>query len=196
MKPQELLKAIGSWKWMWATAGGLGHMWPASGTWGSLPPCVMLLGVQWWGGSLGVMLAVLFGLLALSSTACIRYGEGVESATGRKDPSVVVIDEVAGMSLTLLLGLAYLIVFGHPPGHSIVETIQGSVPSSLIAVLTFACFVFFRVMDVIKPPPARALQSIPGGWGILIDDLVVAPYAAVAAVVCLETLVRMGPIGV
>jgi phosphatidylglycerophosphatase A len=74
---------------------------------------------------------------------------------GLKDPSPVVIDEAAGLFVTLL----YL-----PAGP-----------------LTVALgFVLFRVMDIVKPPPARAAEGLPGGWGIVVDDLIAGAYANLA----------------
>jgi len=68
-------------------------------------------------------------------------------------------------------------------------------PISLMLTTAALSFFWFRVMDVIKPPPARGLQRVPGGAGVLIDDLVVAPYAAFAVVVSLDMIVRSGPAG-
>ena len=41
-------------------------------------------------------------------------------------------------------------------------------------------FLAFRVMDILTPPPAHRLQGIPGGWGIVIDDLLAGVYAMIA----------------
>jgi phosphatidylglycerophosphatase A len=41
-------------------------------------------------------------------------------------------------------------------------------------------FLAFRVLDIVKPWPARRLQHVPGGWGILLDDLVAGAYAGTA----------------
>jgi phosphatidylglycerophosphatase A len=47
------------------------------------------------------------------------------------------------------------------------------------ATVTLAiAFLAFRLLDIIKPWPARGLQRVPGGWGILIDDLIAGLYAA------------------
>jgi phosphatidylglycerophosphatase A len=37
-------------------------------------------------------------------------------------------------------------------------------------------FFVFRVLDIIKPPPARQLEALPGGWGIVVDDVVAGIY--------------------
>ena len=93
------------------------------------------------------------GLLVMLVIAGIRWGGIAEAVLGRKDPSALTLDEVAG---------AYLAALLVPPG--LVEA----------AVV----FVSFRVLDALKPPPAGRLQSLPGGWGIVADDLVCALYAA------------------
>jgi len=40
-----------------------------------------------------------------------------------------------------------------------------------------AGFLAFRIFDITKPPPARQLERLPAGWGILLDDLAAAVYA-------------------
>jgi phosphatidylglycerophosphatase A len=72
--------------------------------------------------------------------------------TGKKDPGLVVVDEVVGMWVTLV---------GLPFG----------------AVTAAAGFVLFRIMDVAKPWPARDLEELPGGWGIMADDVAAGIYA-------------------
>ncbi len=71
---------------------------------------------------------------------------------GTKDPGVIVVDEVAGMTLAV-------IAFPLTP-----------------AVLA-AGFVLFRIFDVVKPSPAREIQRVRGGAGIMLDDLVAGLYA-------------------
>ena len=110
---------------------------------------------------------------------------------GRKDPGVVVVDEVAGMALTLVIALVGIATIGAPN----VDAVTRAMPMSLVLTTAVASFFWFRVMDVIKLPPAHGLQRVPGGAGVLIDDLVVAPYAAIAVVVTLELIVRFGPVG-
>jgi len=73
------------------------------------------------------------------------------------DPGAFVLDEVAGQWLSLLL-------------LPMMETRQAVAVSA-------AQFFFFRLFDVIKPPPGRRLEKLPHGWGILLDDLAAAVYA-------------------
>ena len=191
VSPGELRQALGAWAWFCATAGGLGHMWPASGTWGSLPAVVLFAGMGWLGAPVWLHVVVQLVLCAMASAGCLHHGGKVEAVVGRKDPGVVVVDEVAGMALTLVLALVGIVIVRAPNA----DAVSRAMPMSLALTTAAASFFWFRVMDVIKPPPARGLQRVPGGAGVLIDDLVVAPYAAIAVVVTLELMVRLGPVG-
>jgi phosphatidylglycerophosphatase A len=181
-----------------ATGFGLGYLPLAPGTWGSLLG-VLLATSQWlvllaylvfseflvdvgvvvWSRPadafvffqcwLGVVIAVV-GVWAAGRTAAYL---------GRKDPQVVVIDEVSGQQLTLLLGgfLPYLkggsdtIRWSHHPlGY------LGLTPVNWKYLLLG--FILFRVFDIWKPFPARQAEQLPGGWGIMADDWVAAIYAA------------------
>jgi phosphatidylglycerophosphatase A len=73
----------------------------------------------------------------------------------RKDPGIVVVDEVVGQWVTLI-ALPF---------------------TPLTAGLGF---VLFRVMDIAKPWPARDLERVPGGWGIMADDVAAGVYAHLA----------------
>ncbi len=95
-------------------------------------------------------LAVVGGISALGVWAAER----AERLFGQRDDGRITIDEVAGM----LLSLAFL-------------------PCRLDVVV--AAFLLFRVFDITKPPPARAAESLPGGLGVMTDDLVAGLYANV-----------------
>ena len=130
-----------------ATCSYLGHVPIAPGTVGSL------LG-------LGVCFLIrLTGALYLEFLlALIIIGLGVWSAGiaeqyfNKEDPGVVIIDEVAGMLVTLFL-----------------------IPLTFSGVL-FG-FLAFRFFDIVKPYPARLLERLPGGWGVMMDDLIAGVYA-------------------
>ncbi|MEE2831643.1 MAG: phosphatidylglycerophosphatase A [Candidatus Latescibacterota bacterium] len=86
-------------------------------------------------------------LLLVGVTAVAVVTAGAEArALGRQDPGPVVIDEAAGFLFTV----AFL-------------------PHGLWT--TLAAFVLFRILDIIKPPPARQLEALHGGWGIVLDDV-------------------------
>lgn len=191
VSPRVLRSAIGFGPWFSVTAGGLGHMWPASGTWGSLPPALLMAGMAWTPAPGWMHWLVQLALAVLASIACVRMGDRVEQVLGRKDPGVVVIDEVAGMALTLALA-----VLGVAISSGGLQRLAEPMPATLALAVAAGAFFWFRVMDVIKPPPARGLQRVPGGLGVLIDDLVVAPYAAIAVLLSLEIFVRwLQPVG-
>ena len=144
------------------TTFGLGFGRPASGTWGSLPPVLLgavllAAGAPAEGLTFGLVMAALVGVFG---GACVRFGDEAAATFGRHDPSQVVADETAGMALVL----AFL-----PAGTT-------STPFLAAFTLIFA-FVTFRIMDIFKPYPAYQLQSMPAGWGILLDDLAAALYA-------------------
>lgn len=84
----------------------------------------------------------------------VAVSKAAADAYGRPDPGRVVIDEVCGQ----LIALAYL-----PPGW---------VPAGL-------AFALFRVFDIIKPWPIRRLEKLPGGWGIMADDVGAGLAAAI-----------------
>jgi phosphatidylglycerophosphatase A len=151
------------------TAGGLGYLRPAPGTWGSLPPVLLALSLMllWHpADSLNRPLLINGLLVALAivfSVVCVLFGGHAEAAFAGKDPSQVVADEVAGQAVALLF-LPWRL-----------DSHANAVPWNLAIAVTG--FLTFRLMDILKPPPANSLQRLPCGWGILIDDLVAGLYA-------------------
>ena len=101
------------------------------------------------------------GALALLFVVGVVSATRLARSVGREDPGLVVVDEIAGMWTSLLF-----------------------VPlTPLSAVLAFLAF---RVMDVTKPWPARQLEALPGGWGIMCDDLMAGVYANLLVQVALR----------
>lgn len=150
------------------TAGGLGKLRPAPGSWGSLPPCFIAVAMSFLGiAGVWIDLALLL-LLILSGAGAIWLGGWAEQKYRAKDPGVVVVDEVAGMSLALLaVPLAPQVGSGGAGGAGL----------SLTSIMIVgAGYVLFRIIDIVKPPPAGAAQQFPRGWGILADDLVAGLY--------------------
>jgi phosphatidylglycerophosphatase A len=161
------MPGLGRWS---LTAGGLGFARFAPGTWGSLPACVVVLalcatvpmGFGW------VIQAVLAAILAWAVLGCEVWGARAEDALGVKDPSCVVLDEVAGMCIAMI-GLRWPLRDEYADLRWLTTAVLG------VAM----AFVLFRAFDVLKPPPCRALQSIRGGRGILLDDVFAGIYANV-----------------
>lgn len=149
------------------TACGLGYLRPASGTWGSLPPVVVVLAMLVYGAPPWSVTLVMAVFAVKSSLLCLYYGVAAEGAFGKKDPGRVVIDEVAGQSVALLW-----LPWGRLGGDAVFRELTRD--QLIVAV---AAFFLFRAFDIWKPPPARALQRLHGGAGILVDDLLAGLYA-------------------
>jgi phosphatidylglycerophosphatase A len=108
------------------------------------------LAVYWW--LLPADGCVVLGAAAAAAAAGIWAGGVAERVWGRKDPGRVCVDEFA----------AYFVAVAFLPKTP--------------AYAVFA-FVLFRAFDVLKPFPAGRSQRLPGGWGIMADDVVAAVYA-------------------
>ena len=88
----------------------------------------------------------------LVAAVAIAVSGAAARALGQNDPRQVVIDETAGLFVTF---------------------IALPVDAARLAV----GFLLFRVADILKPQPARRAERLPGGWGIVTDDLVAGLYA-------------------
>jgi phosphatidylglycerophosphatase A len=128
-----------------ATVGGAGYAPVAPGTVGSAVALALLALVPFSPAGL----AAFFAAVTLVGTWAAHRAEPI---LGGKDPGAIVVDEVAGMTLSVL---------GLP----------------LTPAVLAAGFVLFRVLDVLKPPPARGSQRLAGGVGVMIDDLIAGAYA-------------------
>jgi phosphatidylglycerophosphatase A len=141
---------IRSAAWAVATWFGCGLVPIAPGTVGTLGAIpVYWLAVR--GGP-----AVVAGAALLVTLAGVWAASVVSRELGTKDPSLVVVDEVGGMLVTMIPAGAF----------------------SWPAVA--AGFVLFRLLDIAKPWPIRALEKLPGGWGIVLDDIAAGAVAAAA----------------
>jgi phosphatidylglycerophosphatase A len=95
------------------------------------------------------------GLLGVAFTGPAIWAAGVTAReSGLKDPQIVVVDEVVGQWITL----------------------AGA--SRLNWISWIAALVLFRAFDIWKPPPVRQLERLPGGTGIVLDDVMAGVYAA------------------
>lgn len=148
------------------TCCGLGLLKPAPGTWGSLPPVVVCVACLALGLPDTFINAALVGMGVIACAACLEFGAWAEKNFGRKDARQIVADEVAGQSVALLM---------LPWREG--QTLQDWEWNIALAV---SAFLFFRIADIFKPPPARDLQELPGGMGVLIDDIIAGGYALIA----------------
>jgi phosphatidylglycerophosphatase A len=111
-------------------------------------------------------LATTLALAILATLGCLWIGSRVERVTAGKDPQCFVLDEFAGFYVAVAL-----------PGNA-----WPSLTELVIA------FLLFRLFDIIKPWPARRLQDLRGGLGIVIDDLIAGGYAWVGTAVARDLL--------
>lgn len=155
------------------TSFGLGFLRPAPGTWGSMPPVAMVALMLAFGSRDQAREVSLLLVLVAFSAACLACGAWAEKRFGGKDASHIVADETAGQCLPLLFLPAA--AFGGAPAFG---GALGALTWGGVATLATA-FVLFRIMDIAKPPPARGLQRLGGGLGVLIDDLFAGAYAAI-----------------
>lgn len=106
---------------------------------------------------------------------------------GESDPQFVVIDEVSGMVLTLVLGIAPLGLPTHllPTENASVFALYSGL-SLLNWKYLLLGFLLFRLFDIWKPFPVRQLEKLPRGWGIMADDWMAGIYAAILLRVALH----------
>lgn len=149
----------GGWVVLWLALGlGAGRLRPAPGTWGSM------VGVGWTLALLVPGSPVIYGLGALLGVALAIPACGfAETELGQQDPPSVVLDEVVAMPLA----------FG---GHVALWAWSGAgVPGvstwQAWSLHVLAAFGLFRLLDIWKPWPIRLLQRLPGGWGVVLDDV-------------------------
>jgi phosphatidylglycerophosphatase A len=139
--------------WLLATFFGIGHLQPGSGTWAAGVTVVL-----WWGASHWIQTSWLLAVSLIASAVVTLIGIPVSSVVAResgvKDPGFVVIDEVAGQLIALI-----------------------GVPLDWKYLL--AGFILFRSFDIVKPFPLRRIENLPGGTGIMLDDVGAGLYALV-----------------
>jgi len=151
---------------------GVGYLPLAPGTWGSIVGVgVYLLWQKLWlrfflalGDGSGIFIgyqalwnALTLVMLVSVTLIGIWAASQTESLSGRKDPGIVVIDEVAGQLITLSI-------------------IPHFAYSEWPVILTG--FLLFRLFDIWKPYPIRRLETLRSGLGIMADDVVAGMYAA------------------
>lgn len=147
-----------------ATVFGLGDRLPAPGTTaGSLPAVAAWWAATTFGRHPELVVGGTLVAAAIASVAGWWAAEVEARRLGIDDPGPVVIDEVAGQWLTLALGAAWA-------------------PALTPAMLAVAGFVLFRIFDIVKPFPVNLLERLPGGLGIMVDDLAAAGYAGLSLV--------------
>ncbi len=148
------------WAWALSTFFGAGYLRPGPGTYGSI------FAVLLWYGAAHLFTPYRLPLILSTAFAAVLVtliGIPASTITAReastKDPSFVVIDEVAGQLFALIL---------MPPSWQ----------HALFALL------LFRLFDIFKPWPIRKLEALPAGAGIMLDDVA----AGILALICAQLI--------
>ena len=130
-----------------ASFGYVGRSPVAPGTAGSAAALAVFVLVRLAGSP-----AVEAGVIVILAAIGVWSATLTERQLGVTDPGFVVIDEVVGMLVTLaFLPLRWTVIL--------------------------AGFVVFRLFDIIKPYPCARVERLPGGWGIMADDVLAGVYA-------------------
>ena len=145
------------WAWAVGTFFGAGLLKPGPGTYGSIAAVLLWFGAAHLLHPAPVALAIGTAIAAVFATLIgIPAATIVARESGREDPGHVVIDEVAGQLIALI---------------AIPADWQHAALSLLL----------FRIFDILKPPPIRQLERLPGGTGIMLDDVAAGILALIVA---------------
>lgn len=139
-----------------ASVGGIGYVGKGGGTVAALFFCVIWLLLPAGYSTTFWQIVVTFFLIAIGT-----WSSNVVDAVWGKDSSKVVIDEVAGMAITLLY-----------------------VPQHITYML--AGLVAFRFFDIVKPLGIKKLEKWPKGWGVMADDVLAGLYASIVIQLLLQ----------
>jgi phosphatidylglycerophosphatase A len=146
---------------------GVGYLPLAPGTWGSLLAVFfyLILHRVWFpdsgippGVHVSSFLLVQFAIILTVTVVGTWAASRTERVLRIKDPRKVVVDEVAGQLISLL---------AVPATSWLLDDVT----------TVLAAFILFRIFDIVKPYPARRLERMHGGVGIMADDLVAGLYA-------------------
>ncbi len=131
------------------------------------------------------------GTVASALAAVLYY-----AIPGFEDPFIG-IPLIAGLFLIGIRASGQMeTYYGHDPAEATVDEVVGMwislafLPKTLLVVITG--FFLFRIFDIVKPYPARRFEQQPGGYGIMMDDVVAAVYANILLHLLLSVLHLFG----
>ena len=158
---------------LWLAHGfGIGRIPWAPGTFGTL------VGVLWFAILLSTQnlwgfIGGLIGGVIASVWICGR----AEVILKQRDPGSIVLDEICAVPICFVPWVVseFFRQKTWPP----LETFFGARSWYIVAIL----FVLFRIFDILKPPPVRQSQRLPGGWGVVTDDVLAALYVCALSLI-------------
>jgi phosphatidylglycerophosphatase A len=142
---------------LFSTSLGIGYIGKGGGTVAAVACCICWY-LAWAGGYPPILFSL---LITCVITLAGIWSSGIVEQIWGKDPSRVVIDEVAGMCISLLflpVQLKYL----------------------------FYALLLFRFFDILKPLYIRKMELLPGGWGIMMDDVLAGIYTNILLQIILK----------
>ena len=150
-----------------------GLLRPAPGTWGSLAGAIVGVGIYYYIG-----LETLFMASILLFLASISIIDSYEAKSGTHDDGSIVIDEVAGVWVSISIALSSWQQLG---------------VDKFGWISVILAFVFFRILDITKPSIIGRLdRNLKGGLGVMSDDMVAGLFAGLIAAVCATVWVKFG----
>lgn len=145
-----------------ATGGGAGFVPIAPGTWGSVVGLLIAYGlIAAFKSDVGLLQNLLIVASVVLAWVGIWAGTRAESVFGKKDSGQIVIDEVCGQVISFVFLAPFLTQLGN-------QWRWWMIPG----------FLLFRAFDIFKPFPINGLQSLTGGVGVMMDDVIAGIYAA------------------
>ena len=158
---------------LWLAHGfGIGRVRWAPGTFGSL------VGVLWFAILLSTQNIWGFaGGMAGGIIASVWICGRAEAILKQRDLGSIVLDEICAVPICFVPWVVseWLRQKTWPP----LETFFGAKSWYIVAIL----FVLFRIFDILKPPPVRQSQRLPGGWGVVTDDVLAALYVCALSLI-------------
>ena len=171
-KHQETFRGYASFVLWLAHGFGVGRIPWAPGTFGSV------VGLLWFAVLLSTQniwgfLGGIFGGVIASVWICGQ----AETILKQRDPGSIVLDEICAVPICFVPWIVSELSRqdGWPP----LETFFGAKAWYLTVII----FVLFRIFDILKPPPVRQSQRLPGGWGVVTDDVLAALYVCALSLI-------------
>ena len=132
--------------YLFATGLGVGNIPPMPGTYGSLLGAAIFLLIPVY--QIEIKVVAILAVVVLGAYTASK----IEKTTGVNDNNIIVIDEIAGMWITLLF-----------------------VPMQLWWIIS--AIVLFRIIDIVKPYPIKKIERLKRGYGVMLDDVAAGLYA-------------------